>query len=255
MRVVAVANGKGGSGKTSTAVNLAAALAGEGARVLVVDLDPQGCASGWLGVEDPEAGDALLSALSGKRDPGELVRPSPRAPWVDVLPASPALADAELQLPRTPGAELAVRRMLARLPADRWRWCFIDCEPSAGLLVVGALAAASTVLVPVEASALALGGLDRLTTLARAVGENLNPGLDLAGVVPVRVEHRTKHGAEVLEELARRMPGKVLPAIPESVRMREAPSFGPITTHDPHGRAAEAFRELAKAFTKREGRA
>jgi chromosome partitioning protein len=250
VRVIAVANGKGGSGKTSTAVNLAAALAEAGERVLVVDLDPQGCSSSWLGAADPAAGGRMLEALEGKRDPTELVRGA----GVDVIPSSPMLAGAERALTMRPGGELAVRRMLARLPADRWRWCLVDCEPSAGLLVVGALAAADAVLIPVEVSALALDGLDRILTLAEDVRANLNPGLGLVGVVPVRVEHRTRHTAEVLEELERRLPGKVLPAIPESVRMREAPSFSPITTHDPNGRAAGAFRELAQAFTKREGK-
>ena len=250
MKVIACANGKGGSGKTSVAVNLAAALGELGERVLLLDMDPQGCASGWLGIDDTEAGDKLLSALAGKLDPLELVQSSPRAPGVDVIPASPSLAGG-----RDSVAALAVRRLLARLPGDRWGWCLLDCEPAAGPLVVAALAASGAILVPVEASALALGGLDRVLILAGDVRDRLNPGLDLAGIVPMRVDGRTRHSTDVLAELQTRAPGRVLTAIPESVRMREAPSFNPIITHDPHGRAAEAFRALAQEFISREGRA
>ena len=174
MRTWAVMNQKGGSGKTTTAVNLAAALGESGRRVLVVDLDPQANASSWLGVTPEPDERGLLAVLTEGRALVDLVRET-IAPGVDLVPASSWLVGADRALAGEPGAETILRRSLDRLPADRWDVAFLDYPPGLGLLAVSALTAATDLLVPVEASTLALAGLASLLDTVARVQDRLNP--------------------------------------------------------------------------------
>lgn len=250
MRVLAIANQKGGTGKTSTAVNLAAALGEAGHPVLVVDLDPQASASAWLGA--PAGGTGLLDALtadSGVLAP--LVRPTP-APAVDLVPASLALARAERDLAEQPGGEQALRLLVEGLPS-RWRFVLLDCPPHLGRLTTSALIAARELLVPVEASTLALAGLGALLETVRRVRRRLNPSLALAGVVACRVDYRNRLSREIVDTLRDRFGDALLATVlRERVRMREAWSHAlPITLYDPHGDATADFRQLADELLAR----
>ena len=223
MKIVAVTNQKGGSGKTTTAVNLAAALGEKRKKVLVVDLDPQASASAWLGVAD--GGRGLIDALAGDGDLSGLVQAT-REKGVSLIPSSAWLGGADQALAQEPGAELILRGALERLAqGGPWDYCFLDCPPSLGLLAVSALAAAGEVLVPVEAHVLALQGLAQLTKTLAVVRTRLNPGLTLAGVIPCRVA-RTRHAAEVVERIREAFPDQAFrSSIRENVRIPEAPAF------------------------------
>ena len=251
MRVIAIANHKGGSGKTTTAVNLAAALAERNRRVLLVDLDPQASASHWLGVDDRPAG--VAEVLTDGAELGRLVRPTPSA-GLDLVPGSEALARAERRLAQEVGAEMILRRQLQRLPATAWDYVLLDCPPSLGVLTLNALVAAREVLVPVEAHVMALGGLAQLLATLEVVRERLNPQLELAGIVACRLDARTRHGREVLQELQSRFGERVYRAtIRENVRLAEAPSFGePITRYDARSTGTADYRALAEEVIRQE---
>ena len=251
MRVIAIANHKGGSGKTTTAVNLAAALAERNRRVLLVDLDPQASASHWLGVDDRPAG--LAEVLTDGVEIGRLVRPTPSA-GLDLVPGSEALARAERRLAQEVGAEVILRRQLQRLPAATWDYVLLDCPPSLGVLTLNALVAAREVLVPVEAHVMALGGLAQLLATLEVVRERLNPQLELAGIVACRLDARTRHGREVLQELLSRFGERVYRStIRENVRLAEAPSFGePITRYDARSTGTADYRALAEEVIRQE---
>jgi len=243
--VIAIANQKGGTGKTTTAVHLAAALGERGVPTLLVDLDPQANASTWLDATDDD-GAALLDALTGDGTTlAELARPS-SAPGVDVVAASPALAHAERELAAVPGGDQALCRLLEAAPAGRWPVVLVDCPPQLGRLTSAALLAAGGVLVPVETSSMALAGLAALLeTLRRA--RPSNPNLYLAGILAVRVDYRTNISREVVRELAERYPSAALATvIRERVRLREAWSHRlPVTRYEPQGDAAADYRALA----------
>ena len=249
MRTLAFVNQKGGVGKTTSAVNVAAALAEKGKKVLLVDLDPQGCASAWCGVR--EDGKGLLEVLSGNGHLVDLVAVS-AIPGVDVVPASEWLSSADRSLAGEVGAETMLRRSFARLP-KRWDYLLVDCPPALGLLVVSSLVAVREVFVPVEASALALGGLARLVQTVERVKERLNPDLRLAHILAVRVDARTNLSREVVETLRAKFGVLVLETVVrESVRLREAWSFSkPITTYDPNGPGAEDYRAVAEEIQRR----
>lgn len=243
MRTIAIAMQKGGSGKTTTAVNLAAALAERGQRVLVVDCDPQANASSWLGVAD--AGKGIFAALCENEALKPLIHET-TAPGVAIIPSSPWLVGAERALASEVGAETILKRKLRPL-AGSYDVALIDTPPTLGVLTVGALVAADNVLIPCEAHVLALNGLAQLLSTIETVKDRLNDKLALMGIVACRVDARTRHGVEIVEELRRRFPGETFRAvIRESVRLAEAPSFGqPITVYDPKGAGAEDYRALA----------
>jgi chromosome partitioning protein len=248
MHVVAILNQKGGSGKTTTAVNLAAALGELGRRVLLVDLDPQASASRWLAVDDSVGG---LYDVVVQRAPLEPhIRPT-AVTGVDLVPARQDLAAAELEARRKPGAELVLRQALGRLP-PRWDTALLDCPPSLGLLTVNALAAADEVLVPVEAHILALEGLADLLGTMDLVREALNPRLRLGGVLACRVS-RTRHTRDVTELLRQQFPDTMLTSVVrESARLAEAPAFKkPILTYASDSPGALDYRAAAAEWQAR----
>ncbi len=252
MRIVAVSNHKGGSGKTTTAGNLGACLAEKGRRVLVVDLDAQGSASAWLGVQETEPG--LLNVFVANGSLSDLVRKTD-VEGLHAIGASVWLVGVEKALAREVGTERILRRKVEELGKDSWDYVLLDCPPSLGILTVNALAAAGEVLVPVEAHVMALAGLAQLQQTVDMVRDRLNPDLVIGGIVACRVDFRTRHAAEVVEELKERF-GKLVyeTVIRESVRLAECPSFGkPVTLYDPGGRGAEDYRQLAEEFMQQEG--
>lgn len=254
MRTIAVTNQKGGSGKTTTTVNLAAALAELGKRSLVIDLDPQASATSWFGVKD--GGRGLLDVFTDKGSIGDLITKT-SIEGVDLVGASAWLVGVEKSLAGEVGAETILRRNLARLSEGRWDYVLVDCAPSLGILTVNALTGVKEVLVPVEAHVMSLNGLAQLLQTVKVVRERLNPDLEVSGILPCRVDARTRHGVEIVEELRRRFGSIVYKAcIRENIRIAECPSFSqPITRYDTRSRGAEDFRALARELIKKGGAA
>ena len=243
MRTVAVAMQKGGSGKTTTSVSLAAALAEAGQRVLLVDVDPQANATSWYAVGD--RGKGMFACLcENARIDGVITKTGIEG--VDVAPASTWLVGAERALAAEVGAETLLRRRL-RDVAGRYDVALIDTPPTLDILTVAALVAADQVLIPVAAHVLALNGLAQLLETIDTVRDRLNERLEILGIVPCRLDARTRHGGEVVAELRKRFPAETFAtAIRENVRLAEAPSFGqPITTYDPGSAGAADYRALA----------
>lgn len=249
MKRIAVAAQKGGSGKTTAAVNLAAALGEKGKRVLVVDLDSQASASGWLGIR--EGGRGLFDALASKGELRGHVMQT-QTPGVDIVPGSSWLAGLEKALSREVGAETILRQRLEALPRS-WDFVLMDCPPSLGVLTIMALVAAQSVLIPVETHVLALSGLAQMLETVELVRERLNPGLRIAGILACRVDARTRHAGEIVGLLRERFKDKVFQtAIRESVRLAECPSFGKsILAYESGSRGAEDFRALARELLQR----
>lgn len=249
MRTVAVAMQKGGSGKTTTTVNLAAALAEKGLRVLVVDVDPQANATSWLGVTNADKG--IFACLCENGSIKDALHRT-ATDGVDLVASSPWLVGAERALAGEVGAETILRRKLKAL-AGSYDVALVDTPPTLGVLTVGALVAADEVLVPVEAHVMALNGLAQLLGTVTTVRERLNDELAVLGIVACRVDARTRHAAEVVEELRRRFPAETFATvIRENVRLAEAPSFGqPITAYDGKSAGAEDHRALAKEVRAR----
>jgi cellulose biosynthesis protein BcsQ/4-amino-4-deoxy-L-arabinose transferase-like glycosyltransferase len=240
VRTIAIANHKGGTAKTTTTVNLAAALGELGHRVLVIDMDPQGSMSAWLGVRDTEFG--VIDAIRGRQFRAKHVYET-SAPGVQLVPASPGLVVSD----RSEETDIALGFMqaLEGLP-PLWDFVLVDCPPSLGYLSIAPLTVCQEVLVPVETHVLAMAGLTSLlATIARTQGR-LNPGLRIAGVLACRA-NRTSHSRKVVERLARRFPASFLQTqIRENVRLAEAPSFRlPITLYAPDSSGAEDYRALA----------
>ncbi len=250
MRTIAIANQKGGAGKTTTTVNLAAALAELGKSVLVIDFDPQASASAWLGLQDEAAGDDLLRVLSEGGDLVALVRPT-ATPRLEVVASSLALSRAEIALRDAIGGEHALKELLAVLPA-RWDFILIDCPPALGRLTACALAAAPELLVPCEVSALALAGLAALRKTVAAARRRLNPSLSMA-VLPCRVDPRTRLSRALVERLEQDEELHTLRSrIRESVKAREAPaSRVPLLTYAPDNAASMDYRSLAREILER----
>ncbi len=250
MKTLAITNSKGGSAKTTTAVNLAAALGEKGRRVLVVDLDPQASASAWLGVTD--GGRGLLDVFTGEARLENLVV-STSADGVDLVPASAWLANAEKAMAGEPGAETVLRRALGKLEGP-WDFILIDCPPSLGLLTVAALTAADEVLVPLEVSTMAMAGLASLRRTVELVADRLNPGLAISAVLACRVDGRTNLSKDVVESIRTSFGEKVLKTVVrENVRLREAWSFAqPITVYDPRSAGSEDYRAVAAELLRRE---
>ncbi|MCX8103366.1 MAG: ParA family protein [Candidatus Bipolaricaulota bacterium] len=251
MRRIAITNQKGGSGKTTTAVNLAAALGEKKRRVLLIDLDPQCSATSWFGIKNPDKGIFRVFVENG--NVLDIISET-NVPNVHLVPASSWLVGAERALAGEVGAETILRRQLHQLPSDRWDYLVIDCPPALGILTVNALAAAREVLVPVEAHVLALEGLAQLIQTVDVVKERLNPELEISGILACRVDGRTRHAQEIVEQLRGRFGNLVYnTVIRENVRLAECPSFGkPIIQYDPRSYGAHDYRALATEVIRQE---
>ncbi len=245
-RVLAVANQKGGVGKTTTSVNLGAALAELGFRVLVIDLDPQGNATTGLGIDARNFELSMYDVLMRDSSLEDCVEPTSMKNLF-VAPATIALAGAEIELVPAFSRELKLKKSIESI-IDDFDYVLIDCPPSLGLITVNALAAAHEVLVPIQCEYYALEGLSQLMRNVHLVASNLNPKLDISTIVLTMYDARTKLADQVANEVRLHFGAKVCRSvIPRTVRLSEAPSFGqPITAFDPASRGAIAYRELAK---------
>jgi len=245
-RVIAVANQKGGVGKTTTTINLGAAIAEYGKRVLIVDLDPQANATTGLGVASRDLQESVYQVLCEEAAARDVIRPVD-VPNLDLLPSSLALAGAEIELVSAFSREHRLTRALAPI-VGAYDLVLVDCPPALGLLTINALVFARELLVPIQCEYYALEGLGQLAGNVDLVRSNLNPELAISRIVLVMYDGRTKLSEQVAGEVRAHFGDRVCnQVIPRSVRLSEAPSYGqPITLFDPTSRGAVAYRELAK---------
>lgn len=257
MKIIAIANQKGGVGKTTTAVNLAASLASKGQRVLLIDLDPQANATSALGLEALE-GQSLYEPLIGRASILEKLSPT-RFPSLTVVPSDLDLAGAEIEVARLDDHLYRLRQALLPLQSeDRFDVVFLDCPPSLGILMTNALAAADGVLIPIQCEYFALEGLGKISGVIGQIRDGgINPCLELAGIVMTMFDSRTNLSQQVVSEVRKHFGQEVFETmIPRSVRLGEAPSFGkPITEYDPTGSGAKAYNALADEWLARQGKA
>ena len=252
-KIIAFANQKGGVGKTTTAINLAAALSERGKRVLLCDFDPQGNATSGFGV-DPRSLETSVYDLIVSEDP-DTKSGIVQTKWVDIIGANVNLAGAELDLIAMDHREARLKLVLDKVK-DEYDYVFIDCPPSLGLLALNCLCAADSFLVPLQCEYYALEGLSQLMTTVRMVKKNMNPKLSLEGVLLTMFDGRTNLSIPVVEVLKKHFPGEVFSSVvPRNVRLSEAPSHGkPITEYDRMCRGAEAYLSLADEILAKNGK-
>lgn len=252
MKLLAIANQKGGVGKTTTAVNLSACLAAKGKRVLLIDLDPQGNATSAVGLEDT-AGHSLYEALIGHANINEKII-STRFDCLSMIPADLDLAGAEIEVARLDDHLTRLRDVLAGLSTEtEFDYMFLDCPPSLGILMTNALAAAHQLLIPLQCEYFALEGLSKIVHLVSQI-RAVNDRLSIGGIIMTMYDARTNLSQQVVNEVRKHFPDLVYQTIiPRSVRLGEAPSFGkPIIEYEPNGAGATAYRALAEEFVQRE---
>ncbi|MBR4303788.1 MAG: ParA family protein [Clostridia bacterium] len=242
-KIIAVANQKGGVGKTTTCLNLACCVAAMGKKVLLCDFDPQSNATSGLGVQVKE-GESIYDGLVAGVDV-----PVKKTKWCDVLPADIRLAAAEQEVAMMDDREYRLKAVLDR-SRDNYDFIFIDCPPSLGMLTLNALAVCDTVLVPMQCEYYALEGLSQLVNSIKAVKKKINPNIDIEGIVLTMYDGRTNLTIQVAEEIKKYFGKKVYKTvIPRNVRLSEAPSHGlPIIAYDRTSRGAEAYNALAAEF-------
>ena len=247
MKPVAIVNQKGGVGKTTTAVNLTAALHSKGARVLLVDFDPQANATSGLGVSRHSKYTSYDVIINGGPAKDAIVHTD----WGDVLPSSSALAGAGVELADMEQREFILKKALEPVE-QQYDYIFIDCPPSLELLTLNGLCAASQILIPVQCEYYALEGLSDLMSTMRVVKKRLNPELTVFGVLLTMFDGRTKFSSQVAQEVRHFFPGRVFAtAIPRNVRLAEAPSHGvPICAYDKHSKGTKAYMQVAEEILR-----
>jgi len=245
-RLYALANQKGGVGKTTTAVNLAAYLAQAGRRVLLVDVDPQANATSSLGVDKTAIARSMYDVLIGAEPLAHLIMLTSIGS-LDLAPSAPALSGAEVELVSVPGREMRLRQALQGIRA-RYDFVLIDTPPSLGMLTLNALTASDGVIIPVQCEYLPLEGLTQLLHTVELVRQSLNPQLEIRGLVMTLYDARTNLGREVIDEVRQHFPGLMFRSvIPRSVKLSEAPSYGePIVTYAPQSSGGLAYAALSE---------
>jgi chromosome partitioning protein len=252
MRIIAIVNQKGGTGKTTTTVSLAGTLAAKDRRVLIIDLDPQYSTTTWLSTTPVGRGVFDLFAEPEKTDLDSLLHATTTAN-LSLVGASAWLVGAEKALSNEPGAETILREKLTKLDENRFDYVLIDCPPTLGVLTVNALTAATEVLVPVECHVMGLHGLAQLLQTVEVVKKRLNPLIRLCGILPCRLDSRTNHGHEIVAKLRARFRETFQTVIRENVRLAECPSMGePITTYAPTSSGAEDYARLTEEIIAQE---
>jgi chromosome partitioning protein len=253
-RVIAIANQKGGVGKTTTAINLGAGLAVAERRTLVVDMDPQGNATSGTGIDRAKLNGSVYDVLVEGAAIADIRVQKVHFPYLDVLPSSQDLVGAEVELVDRSQRELVLRKALAAVKSE-YEFVLLDCPPSLGLLTLNTLAAADTVLIPIQCEFYALEGLSQLLNTVRLVQQNLNPQLEIEGVLLTMYDQRLNLSRQVADEAKEYFGSRVFSSvIPRNVRLAEAPSFGkPIVLYDILSAGAQSYLALAKEILAQDG--
>ncbi|QWU16293.1 chromosome partitioning protein [Paenibacillus sophorae] len=245
-KIIAIANQKGGVGKTTTSVNLGAGLATLGKRVLLVDIDPQGNTTSGVGINKADVENCIYNILIDDIPPHDAILET-KIDGLNIIPATIQLAGAEIELVSTISRELRLKKALG-IVKQNYDYIIIDCPPSLGILTINSLTAADSVIIPIQCEYYALEGLSQLLNTVRLVQKNLNPHLQIEGVLLTMLDARTNLGIQVIEEVKKYFQEKVYRTIiPRNIRLSEAPSHGQsIITYDRRSKGAEVYYELAK---------
>ncbi|OWA35749.1 sporulation initiation inhibitor Soj [Saccharibacillus sp. O16] len=245
-KIIAIANQKGGVGKTTTSVNLSAGLAKLGKRVLLIDIDPQGNTTSGVGINKADVEHCIYDVLINEVHPQQVIVPT-HIEGLDVIPATIQLAGAEIELVPVVSREMRLKKNI-HLVKNNYDYILIDCPPSLGILTINSLTAADSVIIPIQCEYYALEGLSQLLNTVRLVQKHLNTELQIEGVLLTMLDARTNLGIQVIEEVKKYFQDKVYGTIiPRNIRLSEAPSHGQtIMTYDPRSKGAEVYMELAK---------
>lgn len=253
-KAIAIFNQKGGVGKTTTNINLAACLAIKGKKVLILDIDPQGNTTSGIGIAKKGLENTTYEILIDDKLEPETAIMKTAVDNLDIIPASVKLAGAEIELVQLEGREKRLKKAIEKIKG-KYDYIFIDCPPSLGLLTINSLTAVDSVLIPIQCEFYALEGVSQLMSTVELVKKSLNPTLEIQGVILSMFDGRTNLSIQVVEEVKKHFREKVYTTvIPRNIRLAEAPSHGlPITEYDPKSKGAEAYLEFAEEFLELEG--